>query len=163
MLVAALTAGDVQAAYTGGTTVLPAVAGGSDLKIVMTLTNRLGYAVVAAPSIKSAKDLHGKKSAYKRSPVRFGWAPCSRSSTWAWIRSATTSFFLVVGDQTVATQVLETGQIDMTVLDGSSAAGLSKKVSTFSPSFRRRTSRFLLRAWLPRAACCGSNARPLRA
>ncbi|HEX7229363.1 MAG TPA: ABC transporter substrate-binding protein [Candidatus Binatia bacterium] len=61
VLVAALTAGDVQAAYTGGTTVLPAVAGGSDLKIVMTLTNRLGYDVVAAPSIKTAKDLRGKK------------------------------------------------------------------------------------------------------
>jgi len=27
----------------------------------MTLTNRLGYDVVAAPSIKSAKDLRGKK------------------------------------------------------------------------------------------------------
>ena len=32
VLVAALTAGDVHAAYTGGTTALAAVAGGSDLK-----------------------------------------------------------------------------------------------------------------------------------
>src|SRR5688572_31405125 len=40
VLVAALTAGDVHAAYTGGTTVLPAVAGGADLKIIGSLTNR---------------------------------------------------------------------------------------------------------------------------
>jgi ABC-type nitrate/sulfonate/bicarbonate transport system substrate-binding protein len=34
ILVAALTAGDVHAAYTGGTTVLTAVASGADLKII---------------------------------------------------------------------------------------------------------------------------------
>ena len=61
VLVAALTAGDVQAAYTGGTTVLTAVTGGADLKTIATLTNKLGYDVVTAPSIKSAKDLRGKK------------------------------------------------------------------------------------------------------
>ncbi|MBM2803850.1 MAG: hypothetical protein HW419_1743 [Deltaproteobacteria bacterium] len=42
VLVAVLTAGDVHAAYTGGTTVLTAVTGGADLKTVATLTNRLG-------------------------------------------------------------------------------------------------------------------------
>jgi NitT/TauT family transport system substrate-binding protein len=61
VLVAALTAGDVHAAYTGGTTVLTAVAGGADLKIIATLTNRLGYDIVAAPNIKTAKDLRGKR------------------------------------------------------------------------------------------------------
>ena len=42
VLVAALTAGDVHAAYTGGTTVLTAVTSGADLKTIATLTNRLG-------------------------------------------------------------------------------------------------------------------------
>ena len=61
VLVAALTAGDVHAAYTGGTTVLTAVAGGADLKIIGSLTNRLGYDMVAAPNIKTPKDLRGKR------------------------------------------------------------------------------------------------------
>jgi ABC-type nitrate/sulfonate/bicarbonate transport system substrate-binding protein len=47
VLGAALTAGDVHAAYTGGTTVLIAITGGADLKIIGSLTNRLGYDMVA--------------------------------------------------------------------------------------------------------------------
>lgn len=57
VLVAALTAGDVHAAYTGGTRALTAVTGGADLKTIATLTNRVGYDVVAGPNIKTAMDL----------------------------------------------------------------------------------------------------------
>jgi ABC-type nitrate/sulfonate/bicarbonate transport system substrate-binding protein len=127
VLVAALTAGDVQAAYTGGTTVLPAVAGGSDLKIVMTLTNRLGYDVVAAPSIKSAKDLRGKKVGVQTLAGTVWMGAMLALEHLGLDPQRDNITFLVVGDQTVATQVLEAGQIDMTVLDGVFSRRLKQK------------------------------------
>ena len=36
--------------------------GGADLKIIATLANRLGYDVVAAPNIKTAKNLRSTRS-----------------------------------------------------------------------------------------------------
>ena len=82
VLVAALTAGDVHAAYTGGTTALTAVAGGADLKIIGSLTNRLGYDMVAAPSIKTPKDLRGKRFGVQTLAGTV-WLPCLDWSTWA--------------------------------------------------------------------------------
>lgn len=127
VLVAALTAGDVQAAYTGGTTVLPAVAGGSDLKIVMTLTNRLGYDVVAAPAIKTAQDLRGKKVGVQTLAGTVWMGAMLALEHLGLDPQRDNITFLVVGDQTVATQVLEAGQIDMTVLDGVFSRRLKQK------------------------------------
>ncbi len=127
VLVAALTAGDVQAAYTGGTTVLPAVAGGADLKILMTLTNRLGYDVVAAPSIKTAKDLRGKKVGVQTLAGTVWMGAMLGLEHLGLDAQRDKITFLVVGDQTVATQVLEAGQIDMTVLDGVFSRRLKQK------------------------------------
>jgi ABC-type nitrate/sulfonate/bicarbonate transport system substrate-binding protein len=118
VLVAALTAGDVHAAYTGGTTVLTAVAGGADLKIIATLTNKLGYDVVAAPSIKTAKDLRGKKVGVQTLAGTV-WMGAMLGLEYLGMDAQRDKItFLVVGDQTVATQAMEAGQIDMTVLDG---------------------------------------------
>jgi NitT/TauT family transport system substrate-binding protein len=127
VLVAALTAGDVHAAYTGGTTVLTAVAGGADLKIIGSLTNRLGYDMVAAPNIKTAKDLRGKRFGVQTLAgtvwmgamlglEHLGMEPRRDNIT-----------FVVIGDQTVATQALEAGQIDATVLDGVFSRRLKQK------------------------------------
>jgi ABC-type nitrate/sulfonate/bicarbonate transport system substrate-binding protein len=127
VLVAALTAGDVQAAYTGGTTVLPAVAGGADLKIVMTLTNKLGYDVVAAPGIKTAKDLRGKKVGVQTLAGTVWMGAMLGLEHLGLDVQRDKITFLVVGDQTVATQVLEAGQIDMTVLDGVFSRRLKQK------------------------------------
>ena len=118
VLVAALTAGDVLAAYTGGTTVLTAVAGGADLKIIATLTNRLGYDVVAAPSIKTANDLRGKKVGVQTLAGTVWMGAMLGLEHLGLDPQRDKITFLVIGDQTVATQALEAGQIDMTVLDG---------------------------------------------
>jgi len=59
-LVAALTSGDIQIGYTGGTAVLGAAASGSDLKILAAFTNRVTYDVVARRGIKTPEDLRGK-------------------------------------------------------------------------------------------------------
>jgi len=127
VLVAALTAGDVQAAYTGGTTVLTAVTGGADLKIIATLTNKLGYDVVAAPSIKTAKDLRGKKVGVQTLAGTV-WMGAMLGLEYLGIDPERDKItFLVIGDQTVATQALELGQIDMTVLDGVFSRRLQQK------------------------------------
>ncbi len=60
-LVAALTSGDMDIGYTGGTAVLGASVAGIDLKILAVLTNRVTYDLVARPGIKSAEDLRGKR------------------------------------------------------------------------------------------------------
>ena len=91
ILVAALTAADVHAAYTGGTTVLTAVAGGADLKIIGSLTNRLGYDIVAAPNIKTAKNCAASALAFRRLRGPSGWARCSEWSIWVSTRDATIS------------------------------------------------------------------------
>lgn len=118
VLVAALTAGDVHAAYTGGTTVLTAVTSGADLKTIATLTNKLGYDVVAGPNIKTAKDLRGKKVGVQTLAGTVWMGAMLGLEHLGLDAERDKITFLVIGDQTVATQALESGQIDMTVLDG---------------------------------------------
>src|ERR1043166_9120714 len=147
VLVAALTAGDVQAAYTGGTTVLAAVAAGSDLKIVMSLTNRLGYDLVASPNIKNPKDLRGKRLGVQTLAGTV-WMGAMLGLGHLGIDPVRENInFVVVGDQTVATQALESGQIDATVLDGVFSRKLRQKGFTVLAELQRTISRFHPRAW----------------
>jgi len=116
-LVAALTSGDMDAGYTGGTAVLGAAAGGIDLKILAVMTNRVTYELVARPGIKSAEDLRGK---------RFGvtsiggtlWMGGVLGLEKLGIDSQKDDIrFLVIGDQNELGQALELNRIDATVLD----------------------------------------------
>lgn len=127
VLVAALTAGDVHAAYTGGTTVLTAVTSGADLKTIATLTNKLGYDVVAGPNIKTAKDLRGKKVGVQTLAGTVWMGAMLALEQLGLDAERDKITFLVIGDQTVATQALESGQIDMTVLDGVFSRRLRQK------------------------------------
>jgi len=116
-LVAALTSGDMDIGYTGGTAVLGASTAGIDLKILAVLTNRVTYDLVARPGIKSAEDLRGK---------RFGvtsiggtlWMGGVLGLEKLGIDSSRDDIrFLVLGDQVVLSQALEDNRIDATVLD----------------------------------------------
>jgi NitT/TauT family transport system substrate-binding protein len=117
-LVAALTSGDIQVGYTGGTAVLGAAAGGSDLKILAAFTNRVTYDVVARKGIKSPEDLRGKI---------FGVQSIG-GTVWMGAILALEHFgldpnrdkisLIAAGDQSVLAQALVTGTIDATVLDG---------------------------------------------
>ena len=117
-LVAALTSGDIQIGYTGGTAVLGAAASGSDLKILAAFTNRVTYDVVARKSIKSPEDLRGKI---------FGVQSIG-GTVWMGAILALEHFgldpvrdkisLIAAGDQSVLAQALMTGTIDVTVLDG---------------------------------------------
>ena len=117
-LVAALTSGDIQIGYTGGTAVLGAAASGSDLKILAAFTNRVTYDVVARKGIKSPEDLRGKI---------FGVQSIG-GTVWMGAILALEHFgldpnrdkisLIAAGDQSVLAQALVTGTIDATVLDG---------------------------------------------
>jgi len=117
-LVAALTSGDIQVGYTGGTAVLGSAASGSDLKILAAFTNRVTYDVVARKGIKSPEDLRGKI---------FGVQSIG-GTVWMGAILALEHFgldpvrdkisLIAAGDQSVLAQALVTGTIDVTVLDG---------------------------------------------
>ena len=126
-LVAALTSGDIQIGYTGGTAVLGAAAGGSDLKILAAFTNRVTYDVVARRGIKTPEDLRGKI---------FGVQSIG-GTVWMGAILALEHFgldpnrdkisLIAAGDQSVLAQALVTGTIDATVLDGVMSRTLREK------------------------------------
>lgn len=117
-LVAALTSGDIQIGYTGGTAVLGSAASGSDLKILAAFTNRVTYDVVARKGIKSPEELRGKI---------FGVQSIG-GTVWMGAILALEHFgldpnrdkisLIAAGDQSVLAQALVAGTIDVTVLDG---------------------------------------------
>lgn len=117
-LVAAMTSGDIEVGYTGGTAVMGAAVGGADLKIIAAFTNRVTYDLVARPGIKNPEDLRGK---------RFGvqsiggtvWMGAILGLEYLGLEPERDKIsILVVGDQTVLAQALVAGTIDATVLDG---------------------------------------------
>jgi len=116
-LVAALTSGDMDIGYTGGTAVLGASAAGIDLKIFAVLTNRVTYDLVARPGIRSAEDLRGKRFGVTSiggtlwMGAVLGLEKLGIDTTRDDIR------FLVIGDQVVLSQALEDNRIDATVVD----------------------------------------------
>jgi ABC-type nitrate/sulfonate/bicarbonate transport system substrate-binding protein len=137
ILVVALTAGDVQVGYTGGTSAMAAAIGGADLKLVATLTNWLNYDLVAAPSIKSAKDLHGKRFGVQSLAGTVWMAALLGLEHLGLDPRRDNINLLAVGDQSVLTQALETGQIDATVLDGVFSRRLRQKGFTILAELSR--------------------------
>ncbi len=126
-LVAALTSGDIQIGYTGGTAVLGAAASGVDLKILAGFTNRVTYDVVVRPGIKTAEDLRGKT---------FGVQSIG-GTVWMGAILALEHFgldpdrdkvnLIAAGDQSVLAQALLVGTIDATVLDSGMSRPLREK------------------------------------
>jgi NitT/TauT family transport system substrate-binding protein len=127
LLVAALASGDVKIGYTGGSSVMAAVVGGADLKMIASLTNRLGYDLVAAPGIKSAKDLRGKRFGVQSLGGTIWMAGLLGLEHLGLEPRRDNIAVLVIGDQTVLAQALESGQIDATVLDGVFSRRLKQK------------------------------------
>jgi ABC-type nitrate/sulfonate/bicarbonate transport system substrate-binding protein len=127
VLVAAITAGDVQVGYTGGTSALAAVIGGADLKMIASMTNRLAYDLVALPVVKSAKDLRGKRFGVQSLGGTVWMAGMLGLEHIGLDPVRDNINFLAIGDQTILTQALEAGRIDATVLDGVFSRRLKQK------------------------------------
>jgi NitT/TauT family transport system substrate-binding protein len=117
-LVAAMTSGDIDVGYTGGTAVIGAAAGGSDLKILAALTNRVTYDLVVRPNIKTREDLRGKTFGVQ-SIGGTVWMGAILGLEHLGLNPERDKISIIVaGDQTVLAQAVATGTIDATVLDG---------------------------------------------
>ena len=127
VLIAGLTSGDVHVGNTGGTAALNAAVGGIDLKLVATFNSRWVNNVVARSGIQTPRDLVKK---------RFGVSSLGGTQwmgTMLWLEHLGLDVqkddirFLVIGDQTLLAQGLETGIIDAANLDGSFSRKLKQK------------------------------------
>jgi NitT/TauT family transport system substrate-binding protein len=126
-LVASLISNDIEVGYTGGTAVVGAAAQGLYLKILASVSSTLTHTLIAAPSIKTAENLRGK---------RFGIQSIG-GSTWMHTMLALEHVglepkrdnisLLVIGDSVLIGQSLEAGRIDAAVLDGTLARRLKTK------------------------------------
>jgi NitT/TauT family transport system substrate-binding protein len=125
--VAAVSSGATQIAYSGPASILGAASSGTDLRMIASFTNRLTYTMIARPEIKKAEDLRGK---------RFGvqaiggsvWMGAVLGLEHLGLDSRRDNInILNVGDQTVLAQAMESGTIDVTVLDGVFARRLKQK------------------------------------
>lgn len=106
---------------------MAAVLGGADLKMIASLTNHLGYDLVAAPAIKTAKDLRGRRFGVQSIGGTIWMAGMLGLEHVGVDPRRDNINVLVIGDQTVLAQALESGQIDATVLDGVFSRRLKQK------------------------------------
>src|SRR5262245_8239575 len=127
VMIAGLSTGEIDIALTSGSTLMGAASGGLDVKMVAALVARVGYDLVAAPAIKSPKELRGK---------RFG-IQAFGGGLWMGAMLGLESLgldpqrdninVLQVGDQSVIAQALEAGSIDAAALDGVFSRRLKQK------------------------------------
>src|ERR1051325_10405215 len=127
VLIAGLTSGDVHVGNTGGTAALNAAVGGIDLKLVATFNSRWVNNVVARSGIQTPRDLVKK---------RFGVSSLGGTQwmgTMLWLEHLGLDVqkddirFLVISDQTLLAQGLESGTIDAANLDGSFSRKLRQR------------------------------------
>jgi ABC-type nitrate/sulfonate/bicarbonate transport system substrate-binding protein len=126
-LVASLVAGDIDVAFTSGVSVLGAAAQGIDVKMLTSISSRVSWKLMAAPQIKKAPDLRGK---------RFG-VQSIVGSTWMYSMLALEQLglepkrdnitFFPIGDPVTMAHALETGRIDAVVLDPVLSRNLATK------------------------------------
>lgn len=125
--VAAVSAGSTQIAYAAGASVLGAVAGGADLKVIASFTNRLTYTIIARPDIKRPEELRGKRFGVQAIGGAVWMGAVLGLEHLGLEQRRDNISILSIGDQTVLAQALEAGNIDVTVLDGVFSRRLKQK------------------------------------
>jgi ABC-type nitrate/sulfonate/bicarbonate transport system substrate-binding protein len=123
----ALISRNIDISQAGGISVLGVADKGVDVKIVGAFTSRLTHDLVARPGITSPKELRGKRLGVQ----------VIGGSLWITAMLALESLgleptrddirILTIGDQTILSQALETGMIDVAPLDGAFSQKLKKK------------------------------------
>ena len=126
-LVASLVAGDLHVAFTSGVSVLGAAAQGIDVKMLTSISSRVSWKLMAAPQIKKAADLHGKRFAVQ-SIVGSTWMYSMLALEQLGLEPKRDNItFLPIGDPVTMAHALETGRIDAVVLDPVLSRGLVSK------------------------------------
>ena len=127
IMVSGLGTGEIDIALTSGSTLLGAAAGGLDAKIVAALNAKVTYDLVAAPGIKSPKDLRGKRFGIQA----FGgglWMGAMLGLEHLGLDPQRDNIHILqIGDQSVIAQAIEAGSIDAAALDGVFSRKLKQK------------------------------------
>ena len=128
MLTAGLAAGDIDVGYTGGTTVLGAAAAGVELKLIVSFVSRgRGYLIVR-PDIKKPADLAGKRVGVQSIGGTLWMYVMLTLEQLGLDTSRDRINLLVIGDQTIIVQALESQVVDAAVLTSSTyIPGLKQK------------------------------------
>lgn len=135
IMVSGLGTGEIDIALTSGSTLLGAAAGGLDAKMVAALNAKVTYDLVAAPGIKTAKDLRGKRFGIQA----FGgglWMGAMLGLEYLGLDPQRDNInVLQIGDQSVIAQAIEAGSIDAAALDGVFSRRLKQKGFTILAKF----------------------------
>lgn len=127
VLQAALHSGSIHAGVTGGTAALSATSGGLELQIVANTRSKLTYDIVAKPEIKGPSDIRGKIFGVQAIGGTV-WMGALLGLEHLGLEPERDKVKIIpVGDQTVLAQALETGTIDLTVLDKPLSVPLKQK------------------------------------
>lgn len=126
-LVASMVAGEIQLAFTSGVSVLGAAAQGIDVKMLSSISSRVGWKLLAHQQIKRAQDLRGKRLGVQ-SIV---------GSTWMYSMLALEVLgldpkrdnitFIQTGDPLTTAHALEAGRIDGAALEPALSRRLAAK------------------------------------
>src|SRR5262245_15189453 len=119
--------GEIDFALSSGSTLLGAAAGGLDAKMIAALNGRVTYDLVAAPNIKSVKDLRGKRFGIQAFGGGLWMGAMLGLETLGVDPQRDNLNILQVGDQSVIAQALEAGSIDAAALDGVFSRRLKQK------------------------------------
>jgi ABC-type nitrate/sulfonate/bicarbonate transport system substrate-binding protein len=134
-MVSGLGTGEIDIALTSGSTLLGAAAGGLDAKMVAALNAKVTYDLVAAPGIKTPKDLRGKRFGIQA----FGgglWMGAMLGLEYLGLDPQRDNInVLQIGDQSVIAQAIEAGSIDAAALDGVFSRRLKQKGFTTLAEF----------------------------
>ena len=135
IIVSGLGTAEIDIAMTSGSTLLGAAAGGLDAKMVAALNAKVIYDLVAAPAIKTPKDLRGKRFGVQA----FGgglWMGAMLGLEYLGLDPQRDNInVLQVGDQSILAQALEAGTIDAAALDGVFSRKLKQKRFTTLAEF----------------------------
>lgn len=124
VMIASMSSGHVHLANSGGTAALGAAAGGVDLRIIGTFTSRIPFDLVVRPTVKTPKDLRGKRVGVQ---VIGGtiWMAAMLGLEHLGLDSRRDDIQIVAaGDQTMLSQALEKGTVDATVVDSAFSQSL---------------------------------------
>lgn len=126
-LVTGLAAGDVQIGRTAGAAILAAVSAGHDLKMLATFSSRNSYDVVVRPNIKRAEDLRGKRIAINS----VGGGTWMGAMLWLehfGLDAQRDQILLqTVGDQGVQAQAVDSGVVDVALVDSVYSKALKQR------------------------------------
>jgi len=127
IMVSGLGTGEIDIALTSGSTLLGAAAGGLDAKMVAALNARVAYDLVAAPAIKTIKDLRGKRFGIQAFGGGLWMSAMLGLESLGLDPQRDNINVLQIGDQSVIAQALEAGSIDAAALDGVFSRKLKQK------------------------------------